>query len=150
MFADFPLIFWEDDVFEESGIERYKSEFVRVRGVVTAYTDRRSGRRQLQIEVRDPIQVRLPEYDPPGKPGSDEIDPELDPNQEAVEESAAVERPADFSPPPPPQKQPPGDVETAAPKWVEPEPPPDQATPDAVPEQAVPDQATPDSAATPP
>lgn len=102
MFADFPLIFWEDDVFEESGIERYKSEFVRVRGVVTSYTDRRSGRRQLQIEVRDPIQVRLPEYEPPGKPGSDELDPDLDPDQGAGQDETAVEQPADFSPALPP------------------------------------------------
>jgi endonuclease YncB( thermonuclease family) len=137
MFADFPLIFWEDDVFEESGIERYKSEFVRVRGVVTSYTDRRSGRRQLQIEVRDPIQVRLPEYDPPGKPGSDEIDPELDPEYEASEDEAAAEQPADFSPAPPPvQPTPPSAIEPTPVEpvgpvgsGVEPEPMPDTAEP---------------------
>lgn len=133
MFADFPLIFWEDDVFEESGIERFKSEFVRVRGVVTSYTDRRSGRRQLQIEVRDPIQVRLPEYDPPGRPGSDEIDPELDPGYEADEDEAAVEQPDDFSPPPPVENIEPTPVEPAPvePTPVEPEPIPD-AEPTAV------------------
>lgn len=131
MFADFPLIFWEDDVFEESGIERYKSEFVRVRGVVTSYTDRRSGRRQLQIEVRDPIQVRLPEYDPPGKPGSDEIDPELDPDYEASEDEATVDKPADLadvsSPPAPAEPPPPSDNEPALvePTPLEPEPTPD-------------------------
>jgi hypothetical protein len=97
--SDFPLIFWEDDVFQDCGIERYKSEFVRVRGVVTSYTDRRSGRRQLQIEVRDPAQVRLPEYTPPGDPSSEEIDPELDPELETNEDVDAVEQPADFSPP---------------------------------------------------
>jgi endonuclease YncB( thermonuclease family) len=116
--ADFPLIFWEDDVFEESGIERYKGEFVRVRGVVTSYTDRRNGRRQLQIEVRDPIQVRLPEYDPPGDPGHEERDPELDPEYEALEDEDTVEQPADFSPPPP-----------AEPTGPAPEPAPIEPTP---------------------
>ncbi len=101
MFSDFPLIFWEDDVFEESGIERYKGEFVRVRGVVTAYTDRRSGRRQLQIEVRDPIQVRLPDYDPPGRLGRDEMDPELEPQYGDLEDELAIEAPEDLAPPPP-------------------------------------------------
>ena len=96
MFQDFPLIFWEDDVFEESGIERYRSEYVRVRGVVTSYTDRRSGRRQLQIEVRDPIQVRLPEYEPPGKAEDAGEDPEFD----KAEDPSSVEAPADFSPAP--------------------------------------------------
>lgn len=108
--ADFPLIFWEQDVFEESGIDRYKGEFVRVRGVVTSYTDRRSGRRQLQIEVRDPIQVRLPEYTPPGVP---ELDPELDPEYEAIEDTDAVEMPADFTPPEPPAAERPSDIEPA-------------------------------------
>jgi endonuclease YncB( thermonuclease family) len=92
MFADFPLIFWEDDVFEASGIERYRSEYVRVRGVVTSYTDRRSGREQLQIEVRHPNQVRLPSYTPPGDPGSVDADPEFDRDDDAH----AVEAPEDF------------------------------------------------------
>jgi endonuclease YncB( thermonuclease family) len=130
--ADFPLIFWEDDVFQDSGIENYKSEFVRVRGVVTSYTDRRSGRRQLQIEVRDPIQVRLPEYRPPGNADSDELDPELDPEYEASEDADAVEQPADFSPPAP-QADPPEPVPVeivpiepapVEPAPVEPAPPP--------------------------
>jgi endonuclease YncB( thermonuclease family) len=112
--SDFPLIFWEDDVFQDCGIERYKSEFVRVRGVVTSYTDRRSGRRQLQIEVRDPAQVRLPEYTPPGDPGSEEIDPELDPELEADEDVDAVEQPADFSQPVAPPVAPPAQPEPAA------------------------------------
>jgi endonuclease YncB( thermonuclease family) len=95
MFADFPLIFWEDDVFEESGIGRYRGEYIRVRGVVTSYTDRRSGRSQLQIEVRTPIQIKLPDYVPPGNPDSADVDPEF----EAVdEERAAVEAPADLNP----------------------------------------------------
>jgi endonuclease YncB( thermonuclease family) len=125
--SDFPLIFWEEDVFEDCGIERYKSEFVRVRGVVTSYTDRRSGRRQLQIEVRDPAQVRLPEYVPPGLPGSDEIDPELDPELEGIEDVDAIEQPADFTPPPPgsqpdPQPNPANEAPSPAPAPIEPTP----------------------------
>jgi hypothetical protein len=92
MFQDFPLIFWEDDVFEASGIGRYRGEFVRVRGVVTSYTDRRSGREQLQIEVRDPTQVRLPSYTPPGKPGEVDEDPEFAPEDDVH----AVDAPDDF------------------------------------------------------
>ena len=118
-FSDFPLIFWEEDVFENSGIGRYRSEFVRVRGVVTSYTDRRTGRTQLQIEVRDPIQVRLPEYVPPGEPGSADVDPEFD---AAEEEQPAVEAPADLQPPPAekPSEEP---VEPAPePEPIEPEP----------------------------
>jgi endonuclease YncB( thermonuclease family) len=98
---DFPLIFWEDDVFVDSGIERYRGEYVRVRGVVTSYTDRRSGKRQLQIEVRDPIQVTLPEYEPPGEPEA-ELDAEFD----TFWDTETVEAPADLQPPPEPNTEP--------------------------------------------
>jgi endonuclease YncB( thermonuclease family) len=100
MFSDFPLIFWEDDVFEDSGIERYRGEFVRVRGVVTSYTDRRNGRKQLQIEVRNPVQVRVPNYVPPGEPEG--VDPEFD----VAEDAAALEQPDDFSQAPAPEPEP--------------------------------------------
>ncbi|MFO7567093.1 MAG: thermonuclease family protein [Enhygromyxa sp.] len=94
MFSDFPVIFHEEDVFEDAGVARYRGEFVRVRGVVTSYTDRRSGRPQLQIEVRHPIQVRLPDYVPPGDPGSADVDPEFD-----VEvDLEALEPPPDLKP----------------------------------------------------
>ena len=92
LFQDFPLIFWEEEVFEASGIDRYRGEYIRVRGVVTSYTDRRSGERQLQIEVRDPTQIRLPTYTPPGAGEDDEEDVDDD--------SAAVEAPADLVPHP--------------------------------------------------
>ena len=91
MFMDFPLIFWEDDVFEDSGIGRYRGEYVRVRGVVTSYTDCRNGRVQLQLEVRDPAQVQIPTYVPPGDPGSFDEDSEL----ENFDETEAVEEPED-------------------------------------------------------
>lgn len=130
MFADFPLIFWEDDVFEDSQIGRYRGEYVRVRGVVTSYVDRRSGKTQLQIEVRDPIQVRVPTYTPPGDPGSVDEDPEFD----REEDLDAVEAPDDFTPAPAspaepepapePEPEPTPTPETAAPKMQPPEPGP--------------------------
>jgi endonuclease YncB( thermonuclease family) len=130
MFSDFPLIFWEDDVFEESGIGRYRGEFVRVRGVVTSYTDRRTGVAQLQIEVRDPRQVRLPNYVPPGKPGSFERDPEFD--VEIDEE--ALEPPPDFEPAPDDKPK------AVKPKSVEPE----SVEPESVaPESVVPESLEP-------
>ena len=66
LFADMPLIFWDEEVLAQSGIEAYKGEFVRVKGLVTAYTNKYTGKTVLQIEVRMPRQVRLPPYSPPG------------------------------------------------------------------------------------
>jgi endonuclease YncB( thermonuclease family) len=107
MFDDFPLIFWEEQIYEQSGLDNYRSEYIRVRGVVTSYTDRRSGERQLQIEVHDPSQVILPDYQPPGS-GEDDVD-------EAPNEAPAVEAPADLAPEPEPEP-------TLTPTPVEPEP----------------------------
>jgi endonuclease YncB( thermonuclease family) len=129
MFADFPLIFWEEDVFENSGIGRYRSEFIRVRGVVTSYTDRRTGRKQLQIEVRDPIQIRVPDYVPPGEPGSTDEDPEFD----ETEEQSAVEAPADLQPAPDKPPEPPAEPPPIEPAPIEPtpvEPPPSNPDPE--------------------
>jgi endonuclease YncB( thermonuclease family) len=129
MFDDFPLIFWEEQVYEQSGIDAYRSEYVRVRGVVTSYTDRRSGERQLQIEVHDPRQVRLPDYQPPG---SGEDDEDVD------DDAPAVEAPADLAPrtsepeEPPVVEPTPVEPETVEPTPVEPppvEPPPVEPTP---------------------
>lgn len=135
MFSDFPLIFWEDDVFEDCGIGRYRGEFVRVRGVVTSYTDRRTGRSQLQIEVRDPIQVRLPDYVPPGKPGSADLDPEFDVEGDAE----ALEPPPDLKPAP--ANKPKVPVEAAPVEAAPVEPAPIEAAPvepDASPPDAAP------------
>jgi len=102
--SDFPLIFWEEEVFEQSGIQRYRGEFVRVRGVVTSYTDSRSGRRQLQIEVRDPAQIRLPTYVPPGDPEDFQED---DLEWGAQDKQPAAPPPDDFAPldPPPHERR---------------------------------------------
>lgn len=56
-FSDFPLVFFDRGVFERSGIERWRREFVRVAGTVTRYTSKRSGKSNLQIVVKDPAQI---------------------------------------------------------------------------------------------
>ncbi|NOZ01255.1 MAG: hypothetical protein GXP54_05125 [Deltaproteobacteria bacterium] len=55
--SDFPLIFFNHKVFEQSGIARYKGEFIRVAGTVTRYKSKRSGKSSLQIIVKDPGQI---------------------------------------------------------------------------------------------
>lgn len=56
-FADFPLVFFDRDVFDRSGIERWRGEFIRVAGTVTRYKSKRTGRSNLQMVVKDPGQV---------------------------------------------------------------------------------------------
>jgi hypothetical protein len=55
---DFPVIFFDRDVFRESGIGRYEREPVMVRGTVERYE--KGTYRTLQIVVREPTQVSLP------------------------------------------------------------------------------------------
>lgn len=57
MFSNFPVIFFDKDVFLSSGIARYKREFVTVTGFVSEYTNKRRKRTQLQIVVDVPGQV---------------------------------------------------------------------------------------------
>ncbi len=59
LFSDFPLIFFDKDVLGSSGIARYRGEFVRVRGVLTRYTSKRTGRSELQIVVKSPGQITI-------------------------------------------------------------------------------------------
>lgn len=59
MFQDFPLIFFDRDVLTSSGVSDWKGEFIVVTGVVTDYTNKRSGRKQLQIQVDRASQIRL-------------------------------------------------------------------------------------------
>ncbi|MBL6974555.1 MAG: thermonuclease family protein [Deltaproteobacteria bacterium] len=56
-FADFPLVFYDREVFERSGIERWRGEFVRVAGTITRYRSKRTGRSNLQMVIKDPGQV---------------------------------------------------------------------------------------------
>jgi endonuclease YncB( thermonuclease family) len=53
---DFPLIFWDGSVLARSGLGERLGEYVRVRGVVSRYEDRR-GRSQLQIVIQAPGQI---------------------------------------------------------------------------------------------
>lgn len=63
MFSDFPLVFFDDDVFTATGIEKVKGEFVRVRGTVRKYAFKgkrgRAGGEQLQIVIDRPEQIRF-------------------------------------------------------------------------------------------
>lgn len=67
MFSDFPLIFFDNDVFGSSGVGQYKGEFVIVRGVVSKYRNKYNNKEQLQIQVDTPGQITL--SDIPGLPG---------------------------------------------------------------------------------
>jgi len=71
MFSDFPLIFFDDEVYETSRIESARGEFVRVRGTVQTYVyksrrDREDDREQLQIVVRVPEQIQVSDTAPKG------------------------------------------------------------------------------------
>jgi len=57
MFNDFPLIFFDKDVFGNSHIADYRGEFVRVRGTVNKYRNKYTGKEVLQIKVLLPGQV---------------------------------------------------------------------------------------------
>jgi endonuclease YncB( thermonuclease family) len=59
--GDFPLIFFDKDVFASTGLARHVGEFVIVRGVVSEYVNKHNGRRQLQIVVDRPGQIALSE-----------------------------------------------------------------------------------------
>ncbi|MEX1368825.1 MAG: thermonuclease family protein [Nannocystaceae bacterium] len=67
MFSDLPLVFFDDEVLDECGIEQARGEFVQVRGTVTRYEFRSRKKRrqaadedppsQLQIQIKRPEQV---------------------------------------------------------------------------------------------
>ncbi|MBI4512401.1 MAG: thermonuclease family protein [Deltaproteobacteria bacterium] len=61
MHSDFPLIFFDKDVFLGSGASRYQGEFVKVRGVVNRYHDPHKNMDELQIIVRLPSQLSGPD-----------------------------------------------------------------------------------------
>ena len=66
MFGDFPLIFFDEDVYASSGIAKSKGDFVRVRGVVSKYRNKHTGKDVVQIQVDLPAQVsRDPDQGPP-------------------------------------------------------------------------------------
>jgi len=59
MFSDVPLIFWDKDVFVASGVAGWKGEFISVTGTVTEYENKHNHRKQLQIVIDRPSQIRL-------------------------------------------------------------------------------------------
>ena len=77
MFGDFPVVFFDKDVFASTGMAKWRGEFVMVRGVVTAYENKYNKRKQLQIVVDRPGQVvlsKIPGLEIPGE----ELDEEED------------------------------------------------------------------------
>ena len=62
--GDFPLIFFDKDVFLSSKISRYKGEFVRVRGIVKKYRNEYANVDELQIVVTLPSQITADENAP--------------------------------------------------------------------------------------
>jgi len=68
MFSDFPLVFFDKDVFGSSRIGSYRGEFVRVRGVLTRYTNKHTGQSNLQIQINSPSQILLSVRAPPPVP----------------------------------------------------------------------------------
>ncbi len=68
MHSDFPLVFFDKDVFGTSHLDDYKGEFIRARGTVTEYVNKHTGRSNLQIVIDRPSQITLPTIpgiDPP-------------------------------------------------------------------------------------
>jgi endonuclease YncB( thermonuclease family) len=84
MRGDFPIVFFDKDVLLASGITRWKSEYVMVRGVVTTYVNKRTKRGQLQIVVERPGQVILSDIPGLNTPGEDLGD---DPDEEADDDA---------------------------------------------------------------
>jgi endonuclease YncB( thermonuclease family) len=59
MYQDVPLVFFDKDVFVATGVEVWKGEWVAVTGVVTEYENKHNHRKQLQIMITRPDQLRL-------------------------------------------------------------------------------------------
>lgn len=57
--ADFPLIFFDKDVFGSSRIARYRGEYVRVTGRVSQWYNKFRKQYELQIQINLPGQIRL-------------------------------------------------------------------------------------------
>jgi hypothetical protein len=74
MFGDFPLVFFDKDVFASSGIAAWKGEFVVVKGVVTVYQNKHTKRKQMQIVIDRAGQIILSPIPGLSRPG-DVIDP---------------------------------------------------------------------------
>jgi endonuclease YncB( thermonuclease family) len=58
-FGGFPLVFFDRDVFVQSGIATWKSEYVVVTGVPTIYENRHNHRKQVQLVIDRAAQITL-------------------------------------------------------------------------------------------
>jgi|RhiMethySRZTD1v2_1073278.scaffolds.fasta_scaffold78262_2 endonuclease YncB( thermonuclease family) len=55
--SDFPLIFWDRDVYMSSGVGQHVGDYIKVKGFVTKYDDKRGHSYQLQIKIDLPSQI---------------------------------------------------------------------------------------------
>lgn len=59
MFAGFPVMFFDRDVFVQSGIGKWTGEYVRVTGIPTIYENRFNHKKQVQIVIDRAAQIEL-------------------------------------------------------------------------------------------
>lgn len=139
MFNDLPLIFFDDEVLDECGIEQARGEFVRVRGTVSRYVFRSKKKRrraqgedeneelpsQLQIQIKRPEQVSFVDTRPARiAEGYEPVVPELEPEPADPDAPPPAPEPSEELATPPdtgvPTAEP--EPEPAAPAPVDPEP----------------------------
>ena len=58
-FSDFPIVFFDRDVFTQSGVANWKGEYVVVTGIPTIYENRNTKKKQVQIVIDRASQIRL-------------------------------------------------------------------------------------------
>jgi endonuclease YncB( thermonuclease family) len=58
---DFPLIFFDKDVFTASHVADHVGEYVRVKGFVSKYEDQKRGKYELQVKIDLPSQIIVPQ-----------------------------------------------------------------------------------------
>ncbi len=119
--SSFPLIFFDKQVLEDSKIETAKGEYIRARGVVASYTNKYTGKEELQIMVTLPTQVEIEVVAP------SPLTAPLMPGATAPAEPTVPPPAAPASPPPlgpmDPAAPPPGDPANAIPDPAEPREP---------------------------
>ncbi len=67
MFSDFPVIFFDREVFAATGLLKHKGEHVQIRGVISSWYNKYQKRDVLQLEVKLPGQVKLSPVVRPGR-----------------------------------------------------------------------------------
>ncbi len=67
----FPLIFFDRDILGTSGLTEWRGEYVVATGIPTFYTNKHTGRKQLQLQIDRASQIELspvPKLTPPSIP----------------------------------------------------------------------------------